>query len=394
MAENSLQGVKLQNHKRMANMELLRIIAMMMVVVLHYLGKGELLQDLTVDMNAAGYTAWALEALAIVAVNTYMLLSGYFLVESRFKVSRLLGLVLQACFYSVLVPVVLVLMGVLDAGDITLYQLLHYVFPTQMEHYWFLTAYVAMYLFSPLLSIAVHHMSKKQHGLVLAGLLILVSLGKSVLPVRLEMDEFGYDAVWFMCVYLVAAYIRLYGIPFFKNKKISGCMYLLGCAGIFGITMLLHFCYVKWNLFGYFLEAAYDYNHLLNLFAAVALFYVFVRMDLGEGKIARFVCRIAPYTFGVYLLHEQIEVRYLWPGWLGAGRTENPLALVGFTLLAVLVVFTVGVVVDMLRSLLFKGVGILLGKLGVLKIIDRLDAVFAKQQGGEEKQVDGAVEGK
>lgn len=392
MSEVSLQQSEVRVKNRMANMELLRIIAMMMVIMLHYLGKGEVLSPLTEDMNAGGYTAWLLEAFSIVAVNVYMLISGYFLVESRFKVSRLLGLILQAVFYSIFVPVLLLLTGVLEAGDITMYQLLYYVFPTQMEHYWFLTAYVSMYLFAPLLGIAVHHMNKKQHQLVLAGLLLLVSVGKSILPVRLEMDEFGYDAVWFMCVYLVAAYIRLYGISFFKNKKISACTYVLGCVCIFGITMLVHFCYLKWNVFEYFLKAAYDYNHILNLLAAVALFYVFFHIRIPEGKAARFICRIAPYTFGVYLLHEQIEVRYLWPGWLGAGEAKTPMSVVCHGLFAVMVVFVVGVVADMLRAQLFKLIGTILGKLGVLKVINRLDAVFAGQRGEEEKRIDGAVE--
>lgn len=378
--------------QRMANMELLRIVAMMMVIMLHFLGKGGILSELTGEIGTAERMAWILEALSIVAVNVYMLISGFFLVESRFKISRVLGLVLQALFYSILVPVVLVLCGVLSPGEITFYQLLYYVFPTQMEHYWFLTAYVVMYLFSPLLGMAVHHMDKKQHGLVLAGLLVLVSLGKSILPVRLEMDEFGYDAIWFMCVYLMAAYIRLYGIPFFKSKRISLASYIFGCAGIFGITMALNFCYVKWDVFGYFLKSAYHYNHILNLFASVAIFYVFYHIRIPEGKLSGLICKVAPYTFGVYLLHEQTEIKYLWPVWLGAEKAATPLLVTGYALFAVLVVFVAGIVIDMVRALIYKWVGKLLGKLGLLKIIDRLDAVFAKQGSREDKQIDRETE--
>ncbi len=378
--------------QRMANMELLRIVAMLMVIMLHFLGKGGILSELTGTIDGTERTAWILESFCAVAVNVYMLISGFFLVESRFKVSRVLGLVLQALFYSILVPVVLVLCGVLSPGEITFYQLLYYVFPTQMEHYWFLTAYVVIYLLSPLLGIAVHHMDKKQHGLVLAGLLVLVSLGKSLLPVRLEMDEFGYDAIWFMCVYLVAAYIRLYGIPFFKNKRISLACYILGCVGIFGITMVLNFCYVKWDVFGYFLKSAYHYNHILNLFASLALFYVFYYIRIQEGKVSRLICKMAPYTFGVYLLHEQTEIKYLWPVWLGAEKAATPLRLMGYAFLAVILVFVVGIVVDMIRALIFNTTGKLLGKLGLLKMVDRLDAVFAKQGSWEDRQIDRETE--
>ena len=75
--------------KRIASIELLRILAMMMVVMLHYLSKGELLTPLTEEFGTGAYVTWLLEAFSIVAVNVYMLISGYFLVESGFKVGRL-----------------------------------------------------------------------------------------------------------------------------------------------------------------------------------------------------------------------------------------------------------------------------------------------------------------
>lgn len=36
---------------------------------------------------------------------------------------------------------------------------------------------------------------------------------------KLETDNQGYDVIWYLCVFLVAAYIRLYGIPFYRTKK-------------------------------------------------------------------------------------------------------------------------------------------------------------------------------
>ena len=88
-------GIDMQKKERMANLEVLRCVAMMMVVVLHYLGKGGLLPDLTVPLSVQDMAAWLLEAFCIVAVNVYMMISGYFLCESSFKLSRLLTLWLQ-----------------------------------------------------------------------------------------------------------------------------------------------------------------------------------------------------------------------------------------------------------------------------------------------------------
>ena len=54
----------------MANLELLRCVAMLMVVVLHFLGKGGLLPELTEDgLEPAGVLAWGLEGLCIVEIG-------------------------------------------------------------------------------------------------------------------------------------------------------------------------------------------------------------------------------------------------------------------------------------------------------------------------------------
>jgi surface polysaccharide O-acyltransferase-like enzyme len=86
--------------KRIVSIELLRIIAMMMVVTLHYLDKGGVLPSLTGEMTLNGYVAWGVECLAIVAVNVYMLISGYLLVETGFKPGRLIELLCQVLFYT------------------------------------------------------------------------------------------------------------------------------------------------------------------------------------------------------------------------------------------------------------------------------------------------------
>lgn len=359
--------------KRLANIELLRILAMMMVVMLHYLGKGNLLPALTGSMDATGYVAWVLEALSIVAVNVYMLISGYFLVESKFKCSRLLELILQVLFYSLLVPLCLMALGLLDFSTVTVYQMLQYVLPTQMLQYWFATAYVLMYLFSPLLSAATHHMGKKQMQVTLALLFLVLSVGKSVLPVHLEMDNKGYDALWFMFVFLIAAYIRRYGFAIFKTKGRSFLIYVGASLGVFGVTMLVRCVYLRFNVLEYFIKAAYDYNHVLNLLAAVALFYGFFYIKIPEGKVSRWICNIAPHTFGVYLLHEQLEIRYRWPFWLGAGKVQSPVLFVLYAFLCVGIVFIVGIIIDMCRSLLFRGVGRMLHNTVILRLVERID---------------------
>lgn len=343
--------------KRMVNMELLRIVAMMMVVMLHYLGKGNLLPSLTGSMNVNGYVAWGMESLCIVAVNVYMLISGYFLVESGFKPGRAVELICQVLFYTILVPVVLVALGIISIDVFSLNHILETVLPVQMTHYWFITAYMVMYLLSPVLSTAAKTMKKEQLRNTVIALLLFFAVSKSVLPFQLALDNLGYDGLWFICVFLVAAYIRLYGLDFFTikgNGRRGILCYLAGCVGIFVVMFCVRAVYLKTGSLDHFVQNTYHYNHILNLFAAISLFYAFYHLKLDEKKwCSKLICKVAPYTLGVYLLHEQLDMRHLWPAWLGATLEENVAIFVLRALFAVVVVFVTGILVDMVRGALF-----------------------------------------
>lgn len=384
MGENPTALEKPHNpaKERMANLELLRIVAMLLIVVLHFLGKGGWLTPLSeASIPHMGYVAWGLEALAIGSLNVYMLLSGYFLIESSFKVKRLLQLLLQVLFYGIGTGLLAAAFGCLPEEGFSVYYLASLFLPLSTEHYWFMTAYFMMYLFVPFLSQGVKRLTKKQFQTVLVLLLTLVCIIKSVVPVKLPTDRQGYDCIWYMCVFLVAAYIRLYGIPFFKSIWRSLLVYLGAGAGIFALAFVLRFLYLRTGRLRDMLSVSYNYNHVLTLLAAVALFYVFYHMRIKQGVFSRLVCRIAPYTLGVYLWHEHEAIRYEWQNWFYfvAAKPDNGVMLALHTLLAALLVFAVGIVVDVLRSLLFRGLHLLFSRVGVYRrLCQWLDTLVIK----------------
>lgn len=357
----------------MANLELLRCIAMMMVVVLHYLSKGGLLGDLTQEhINYVSVAAWVLEVFCIVAVNVYMLISGYFLCTSSFKLSRLLQLWLQVWMYSVGVGLIAAFTGILPAEECDTHYFLSLMFPISMGHYWFMTAYVFLYLLLPIIGMAVRKMTKQQMQLALAGMLTVFCLMKSVFPFRLEMDGKGYDCIWYLCVFLTAAYIRRFGIPFLEKKRNAVSLYVVGCLAVLAETMCLRQVYLRTGSLELIMKIATEYNHLFPFVASVGLFMAFLSLRVSPG-IAKWVNRIAPYTLGVYLLHENLGVRYAWQKWLGADCVIAVVGLVWYTLLAVMIVFAVGVIVDWLRSIMVRFFDKMLRKLAFYrKVVDKI----------------------
>lgn len=367
---------------RQKYLEKLRCLAMMMVVVLHFLGKGNLLGDVTArEMGSVGVAAWVLEALCIVAVNCYMLISGYFLCESSFKLSRLLTLYLQVWMYSVGVGLAAWALGLVPAEEINTHYFLSLLFPVSMGHYWFMTAYLFLYLLLPLVGMAIRRMTKKQLNLVLIMLLGMFCVLKSVLPFRLEEDGQGYDFLWYLCVFLVAAYIRKFGVRFLERRWRCICLYLGSCAAMLLELFLLRGFYLRRGSFGLILKISFEYNHIFVLLAAVGLFGWFL-LGKNEGMTANVAARIAPYVLGVYLLHENIGVRYGWQNWFRADRIQTVSELVLWTVIAAVCVFVTGVIVEAVRKLIVNVLGRLPGMLfGDWKFWQRLTEGMKKTDG-------------
>ena len=345
--------------KRQANFELLRIVAMFMIISLHYLVKGGIATPFPFPAkeNPAGVLAWLVEAFCIVAVNCYVLISGYFLVESAWKPGRAVSLVLQVLFYSLLVPPLLLLTGVGSAGDLDMYDWIGFAFPFGTEHYWFATAYLVMYLFAPFLAAGIEKMKKRDLQILLVFLFAVFSLEKTVLPLYLATDRYGYDFGWFLCLFVAAGYIRRYGISWLDRQSHAAGLYALSCVLIWLFSLAANTVGGKMETFVHYADMLYTYNHLLCVTGAVSLFYVFKNMRVREGRFAEAVRKLAPYTFGVYLLHEHILVRYEWMKWLGAEKVKESFLFVPHLLLCVAAVYAVGTAVDFVRARIFSMAG-------------------------------------
>lgn len=351
------------NRKRQANFELLRIVAMFMIIALHYLVKGGIAVPFAESDSSVNYTAWLIEAFCIVAVNCYILISGYFLVESAWKPGRVVSLLCQVLFYALLIPCVMIATGMAAGSDMGIYDWIGCVLPIETEHYWFATSYLLLYLLAPFLAAGIRQMEKRQLQVVTAFLLFFFSVGKTIFPVKLVTDQYGYSFGWFLCLFVVAGYIRRYGISWLDKQSHAVAGYILSCLLIWGVSLGSHALAGKVDAFSYYENMPYTYNHLLCLTGAVSLFYLFKNMKIRESEMSGIICTLAPYTFGVYLLHEHVLVRYEWMKWLRIERVAGSYRFVLHLIGVVLMVYAVGSAVDMARDWLFQKAALLFQRL-------------------------------
>ena len=107
----------------------------------------------------------------------------------------------------------------------------------------------------------------------------------------------------------------------------------------------------------------------------MGLFCLFLDSRI-QGKIGNVAVKIAPYTLGVYLLHENLGVRYAWQKWIGVERIDGVLPLVLWTVIAVVVVFVLGILVDFVRKAVCDGLhGVFLHIPPYRKLTEKIQAV-------------------
>lgn len=353
--------------KRSANIELLRIVAMMMVVIMHFLRESASLPAgeamlLNADLTTNNLVATFLEGFCIVAVNAYVLISGYFGMESIWRPLKAIRFLCQIWFYALLIPLVLKCFGVPVLADKEgIYGLLQYLLPIGTEHYWFATSYFYLLLMMPLLNLGIKAMDRKQFTILLVGLLLFFCGIKSICPLPLATDHYGYDLVWFICVYLVGAWLRSFGDDALVYMKKKALLIYVGSSLLISVITAVLYCLTgHFSGLAYYATVPFHYNFILCLLGAVGLFFVFRNWSIKEGKTAEIIRKIGKYCFGVYLFHEHLDIRYQWYPFLK--RYSNPLGKEGLLMLFVellfslVVIFIIGIGIDFTRDLLFEAV--------------------------------------
>lgn len=282
---------------------------MLMVIILHTKTHG--LKGVVPEFTDGMY--WILNFLhmfSIVAVNCFVLISGYFLSASRFSAKRLVKLWFQTEVFSV---GIFMLLCFLPSADTTFGfgKLLSYVLPVMSNSYWFFTCYFVLIILSPFLNRFINSAEQKEFKKLL---LVLLGVFVGVSSLDIWNDFFGtargYSSVWFVILYLVAAYIRRFGLP----KKPYGIFYVLISVLSVFIYAGLDFLSPRLELFSLARGVLLRYNSITVFASSVCLFMFFINHPLNCKTIGtKIITGLSASSFGVYLFHDHTEMRsFLW----------------------------------------------------------------------------------
>lgn len=324
---------------RMLHFELLRILLMMMIVGLHALYFGGPLTKLPEGRTLVG--AYGIESLFIPAVNCFVLISGYFSIDSTFRWRKFFALWGQILFYSLLFSG-LYFIGIKEVPSLK--DVVAALCPIFTQRWWFPSAFLPLYLVSGYLNKLLGSLTQREYLKLLAIGFVLFVLWSSLHSFSLLffplVNADGYSFVFFVFLYAVGGYLKRFPLP-----KVSPFLYFLGYLGCAGATWLL--TYQSFLATGTFDRPAlfFGYDTLWVFGSALFLFLCFSQLRVKGSWIGQ----LSSLTFGVYLIHEHPHVRpalYKLLGW-----TKNFIGiefLVQFCF-SVLVVFFGCIIIEWLR---------------------------------------------
>ena len=146
----------------------------------------------------------SLYLISCVAVNCFVMISGYFLIDKlNLRWKGMLKIWIQAFFYCSIFLIITLLTG----ENVGLKDVIKELFPVYGARYWFLTTYMGLMLVAPFLSRLAVSLEKRQYGIML---LLLFVICFAFLYGKIYA---GIDTIlWFSFLYLVAGYIKLFGV--------------------------------------------------------------------------------------------------------------------------------------------------------------------------------------
>lgn len=297
---------------RNVNFDILKLISMFSIVILHALGHGGVLsyEGNVVD----GLQIWFLEALSISAVNCYVLISGYFLVKSKFKLKKVFKLWFEAFVFGLLIFIFLIGFKIIPFSFVNL---LKTFTPLMSRQYWFVTVYVILYILSPYINILLENLSKEQFRNFLISILFIFSFVPTLFNFSSFMDIYGGGTgiSWFICLYCVGAYVRMYKNDFTKKNIylllfafFTLISFFIGIIPFFTENLQIHHLFVVASQ--YYMNYCTIFVFLQSLF--LFLWFLNIKPKISF-KVKKICSALSTISLGVYLLHENEFIReWLW----------------------------------------------------------------------------------
>lgn len=337
---------------RQSNLELLRIVSMILIIIHHFYVHGNIILDYD-DIKIREVIMQWLASAGKIGVNLFIMTTGYFMINSKFKMKKLLKIEGQVLFYSVFIFLICKFAFKMNLG---IKDGLISIFPVMYNNYWFITTYILLYIFSNYINKFIKSISQKEFSVLIILLITIFSILPSVVNAKFQYSDFG----WFIILYLIGAYIKIYGmkIKIFDNKERILLIMLLSILAFISIYVLDKMYFIlKIDPLKY----STPLHQLIPFSISLLMFNFFCNLKVKNSRI---INKVASCTLGVYLIHDNRFFKSIL--WLKIVKTniisQSKYSII-FEFLAVAIIFCGACILEIIRQNTFEK--------AYMKIIDK-----------------------
>ena len=205
-----------QIKQRSSNFELLRIIAMILVMIVHadFRSLGIPTSFELHNSFISSLCRLSIESISIICVNVFVLISGWFGIKPTFK--KFSAFIFQLFFINcfVIIFVLLVQKEPLSLKDIVMSFF-------YLKGFWFVKAYIALFIIAPILNLFLESASKRQITMILTSYFVFQTIfdclysGTAWICSGLSLPSMAF-------LYLLAGFIRKYNLHNISTKLLGG----------------------------------------------------------------------------------------------------------------------------------------------------------------------------
>lgn len=288
--------------ERSSNFELLRIVAMIMILNLHTFYPVDVTYENLLNGNL--FVDYVRESLSIVGPNLFVLLSGYFGI--KWKTEKFIWIIFETLFFVLVIYLVAVILGHTEFGLMKLFYTIN-VLPRRC--YWFISVYLLLYLVAPAFNAFCSSVSVKQFRTFL--ILFFFFQFYYALFGEKEFDS-GYSLASFIGIYCVGRYIRMNEdkSKFFnlkrKNYLLISMLLILLIAGY--VISIRNFGHKDHHFTVHTIWGGLTYNNPLVLLLSLTIFMYFSKLKF-QNKLVNY---IGASALSVYLLHRSPDIKPLF----------------------------------------------------------------------------------
>ena len=335
----------MEKKERLSNFELLRIISIVIIIFSHFnMHMDYSGVETNIKINKLFSNCFVFGG---IANHIFIIITGYFMINSKIKYSKIISLILQMMFYSFCIPIVLNIFGLINLGS---WDIIKMSFPMLFGN-WFCIYYVILYFLIPFINKLLNEMNKKE----MKNMLIILAIFISIIPM-LTVNKWGLSSLAiFILDYIIGAYIKLYKKE--NNTKKFFVIIVIDMIIMIGSVLILQLIGLKLgnntirDNSRYFVVSN---NSIFVIIMAISIFMVFKNLNIKNCKVINY---ISSSTLGVYLIHENSYLRnFLWNIFIPNKCYYNSYVYILFAISKVFIIYFLCIIIDKIRNKLFKNI--------------------------------------